>query len=76
MPAAGCKTRARIEHLRHLAVPTGAPFIKWPDMPPAHADRPLHLPMPDCHINDAGFANAALGVLDGWIADGTVAVSA
>ena len=37
---------------------------------------PLHLSMLGCHINDAGFADAALGVLDGWIADGTVAVGA
>jgi uncharacterized protein (UPF0261 family) len=26
----------------------------------------------DCHINDQAFAEAALAVLDGWIADGTV----
>ena len=26
----------------------------------------------DCHINDAGFAKAALSVFDGWLADGTV----
>lgn len=28
----------------------------------------------DCHINDQGFADAALAVLDGWIADGVVKV--
>jgi len=28
--------------------------------------------MVDCHINDPAFADAALAVLDGWIADGTV----
>lgn len=27
----------------------------------------------DCHINDAGFADKALEILDGWLADGTVA---
>lgn len=26
----------------------------------------------DCHINDRAFADAALAVLDGWIAEGTV----
>jgi uncharacterized protein (UPF0261 family) len=26
----------------------------------------------DCHINDRGFADAALAVFDGWVADGTV----
>jgi uncharacterized protein (UPF0261 family) len=29
----------------------------------------------DCHINDEAFAEAALGVLDGWIAQGTVKTS-
>ncbi len=29
----------------------------------------------DCHINDEAFAKAALGVLDGWIAQGTVGTS-
>ncbi|WP_299730437.1 Tm-1-like ATP-binding domain-containing protein [uncultured Tateyamaria sp.] len=33
---------------------------------------PFKLTMLDCHINDAAFAEAALSVLDGWIADGTV----
>jgi len=33
---------------------------------------PLSLSMLDCHVNDQAFADAALGVLDGWIADGTV----
>lgn len=33
---------------------------------------PLSLSMLDCHINDAAFAQAALDVLDAWIADGTV----
>ncbi|ASM71397.1 MULTISPECIES: Tm-1-like ATP-binding domain-containing protein [Roseobacteraceae] len=33
---------------------------------------PLGLTMLDAHINDAAFADAALAVLDGWIADGTV----
>ena len=32
---------------------------------------PIQLTMVDCHINDAAFADAALSVLDGWIADGT-----
>ncbi len=36
---------------------------------------PIKLSMLDCHINDAEFADAALNVLDGWIEDGTVAVS-
>ena len=35
---------------------------------------PLALSMLECHINDAAFADAALGVLDAWIADGTVTV--
>ena len=30
----------------------------------------------DCHINDQAFAEAALAVLDGWIADGTVKLNA
>jgi uncharacterized protein (UPF0261 family) len=33
---------------------------------------PTALSMLDCHINDQGFADAALAVLDGWIADGSV----
>ncbi|WP_390912731.1 Tm-1-like ATP-binding domain-containing protein [Pseudosulfitobacter sp. SM2401] len=33
---------------------------------------PIQLSMLDCHINDQAFADAALAVLDGWIADGTV----
>jgi uncharacterized protein (UPF0261 family) len=33
---------------------------------------PLALTMLDAHINDAAFADTALAVLDGWIADGTV----
>jgi uncharacterized protein (UPF0261 family) len=33
---------------------------------------PLKLTELDCHINDQAFADAALAVLDGWIADGTV----
>ena len=35
---------------------------------------PLKLTMLDCHINDQAFADAALAVLDGWIADETVKV--
>ncbi|MEM9851671.1 MAG: Tm-1-like ATP-binding domain-containing protein [Pseudomonadota bacterium] len=35
---------------------------------------PVALTMLDCHINDAAFAEAALAVLDGWIADGTVKI--
>lgn len=35
---------------------------------------PLALSMLECHINDAAFTDAALGVLDAWIADGTVTV--
>ena len=33
---------------------------------------PLELTMLDCHINDQAFADKALEILDGWIADGTV----
>ncbi len=33
---------------------------------------PAKLTMLECHINDQAFADAALEVLDGWIADGTV----
>lgn len=33
---------------------------------------PVKLTMVDCHINDQAFANVALAILDGWIADGTV----
>lgn len=33
---------------------------------------PAELRMLDCHINDPAFAEAALAVLDGWLADGTV----
>ena len=35
---------------------------------------PAELTMLDCHINDQAFADAALAILDGWIADGTVQV--
>lgn len=35
---------------------------------------PTRLRLLDCHINDQAFADAALEVLDGWIADGTVQV--
>ncbi|MEM9012785.1 MAG: Tm-1-like ATP-binding domain-containing protein [Pseudomonadota bacterium] len=37
---------------------------------------PATLTMLDCHINDPAFAEAALAVLDGWIADGTVDTNA
>ncbi|MEL6689278.1 MAG: Tm-1-like ATP-binding domain-containing protein [Pseudomonadota bacterium] len=33
---------------------------------------PLALSMLDCHINDEAFAEAALQVLDGWIAEGVL----
>ena len=33
---------------------------------------PAQLTMIDCHINDQAFSDAALNVLDAWIADGTV----
>ncbi|THH36786.1 UPF0261 family protein [Aliishimia ponticola] len=33
---------------------------------------PATLTMLDCHINDPAFADAALAVVDGWLADGTV----
>lgn len=33
---------------------------------------PVHLTEVACHINDQPFADAALAILDGWIADGTV----
>ena len=36
---------------------------------------PGELTMLDCHINDQAFADSALAILDGWIADGTVQVS-
>lgn len=32
----------------------------------------VNLQRQECHINDEAFAKAALAVLDGWIADGTV----
>ena len=35
---------------------------------------PLKLTELDCHINDQGFADAVLAILDGWVADGTVKV--
>ena len=35
---------------------------------------PIGLTMLDCHINDQAFSDAALEILDGWIANGTVAV--
>lgn len=38
----------------------------------AQAIPPSQLTMLDCHINDAAFAEAALAVLDGWIAVGTL----
>lgn len=34
---------------------------------------PVELRLLECHINDQAFADAALEVLDGWIADGTLA---
>lgn len=37
---------------------------------------PAKLAILDCHINDQAFADAALGVLDKWIEDGTVNASA
>ncbi|MEO0485706.1 MAG: Tm-1-like ATP-binding domain-containing protein [Pseudomonadota bacterium] len=37
---------------------------------------PTSLTMLDCHINDTGFAQAALKVLDAWVADGTVQAGA
>ena len=36
---------------------------------------PAELTMLECHINDAAFADAALKVLDGWIAEGRVPTS-
>jgi uncharacterized protein (UPF0261 family) len=33
---------------------------------------PTELSLLDCHINDPAFADAALAILDAWIADGTV----
>jgi uncharacterized protein (UPF0261 family) len=36
---------------------------------------PAQLSMLDCHINDQAFADAALAILDDWIADGTVAAT-
>lgn len=38
----------------------------------AAVQEPVKLSLLDCHINDQAFADAALAVLDGWIADGTV----
>lgn len=37
---------------------------------------PVQLSILECHINDSAFADAALWVLDGWIADGTVVAAA
>ncbi len=33
---------------------------------------PIQMTEVDCHINDVAFAQAALAILDGWVADGTV----
>ncbi len=33
---------------------------------------PVRMTELDCHINDAEFAEAALAVFDGWVADGTI----
>ena len=33
---------------------------------------PIHLTELDCHINDQAFADAALAIFDGWVADGTI----
>ena len=35
---------------------------------------PIILSETAAHINDQGFADLALSILDGWIEDGTVAV--
>ena len=37
---------------------------------------PIILSETAAHINDQGFADLALSILDGWIEDGTVAVPA
>ncbi len=42
------------------------------DEMPRAITAPAQLTMLECHINDQAFADAALAVLDGWIADGTV----
>lgn len=33
---------------------------------------PIEFTELDCHINDQGFADAALAIFDGWVADGTI----
>ena len=33
---------------------------------------PIRFTEIDCHINDTGFAEAALAIFDGWVADGTI----
>lgn len=35
---------------------------------------PVDLVELDCHINDVAFADAVLSIIDGWVADGTVAM--
>jgi uncharacterized protein (UPF0261 family) len=38
-----------------------------------HASPPIELHEPDLHINDDGFVDLALGILDRWVAEGRVA---
>jgi len=38
----------------------------------AHMTAPLQFTELACHINDQAFADAALGIFDAWVADGTI----
>ena len=47
-------------------------FAAFCDEMRAQITDPVRLTELDCHINDAGFVDAALAIFDGWVADRTI----